>query len=750
MRLMSVRHRRVVAVVVALGFTGLAVSAATAGPPPAAPHPVDRSAPPPGAAGTDPIVDTDVPGPTVETLTGTVGGDAGGATSHPVVVDEPALLRLTLHRVDPASEPASEVVLSLDDPTGTTVARTPGRMPTGVLLVEAATPGTWHAGLRAAAGATGYTLTVERFTLPTFATRATVMRGEVGPGSRSAVHPLPVAAGSRLKVVLRWPDRTADLDLAVRGPAGTRGGQARSALLRPEVAVVDALGGGTWAFTVRARRGSSAYTLRVTVADQPAGLLAADVAASSGIDTTPTLSWRPSVADVDADGRDDLLFNRHWEAPATLYRNTDAGFVRDAAGSFSTSDRHDCAWGDVDRDGDLDVYCTVGANLGDVVKRNELWLQQPDGTFADAAEAWGVTDPLGRGRAAVLFDVDNDGWLDLFVGNSFPRNDGQPSSNRLWRNDGGRQLVPAPELGVDTEVGGRCAQAGDYDRDGWTDLLLCGQEHLVLLRNDAGRGFVDVTAEVGLVAWAADAVLADVNGDGRLDVVDVTPAALRERLNRAGRYGRVTVVRALTGGAGLAVGDASGDGRPDLFVVQADPAAPDMLLINDGSGRRWTDVPLPAAPGGLGEAAAALDADADGLDDFVVTNGAERVRGVTQLLTMFGVPQDPAVRATDDSATLRADRLLPVRVLDNDSPGFVPALVAVLDAPASGTAAVQPNGAIAYEPAEGWSGSDRLVYSACDRAGACDTATVAVTVEPSPAEPPPPQPPEPPEPPPAP
>ena len=101
------------------------------------------------------------------------------------------------------------------------------------------------------------------------------------------------------------------------------------------------------------------------------------------------------------------------------------------AGLALDQDFHGCAWGDYDEDGDLDLYQTVGAEGGMGLKSN--FLYRNDGpTFTDVAEAAGVTDPPGRGRSAAWLDYDNDGNLDLFVGNA-ARADGP---NALFRNLG--------------------------------------------------------------------------------------------------------------------------------------------------------------------------------------------------------------------------------------------------------------------------------------------------------------------------
>ena len=67
-----------------------------------------------------------------------------------------------------------------------------------------------------------------------------------------------------------------------------------------------------------------------------------------------------------------------------------------------------------------------------MTKANELWLQTRNGAFTSVQGAWGAADRWGRGREPALFDANNDGYLDLFVGNHYPRPDGRSTRNRFY------------------------------------------------------------------------------------------------------------------------------------------------------------------------------------------------------------------------------------------------------------------------------------------------------------------------------
>ena len=125
------------------------------------------------------------------------------------------------------------------------------------------------------------------------------------------------------------------------------------------------------------------------------------------------------------------------------------------------------------------------------------------------------------GAAVAVADFDRDGWLDVYVTNS--RED---SANRLYRNAGdGTFADVAGAVGV-ADVNRRAtgvsqgAVWGDYDNDGWEDLLLYKYGRPELFRNQEGRAFVAVGAQAGLPAWvnANSATWLDYDRDGYLDL----------------------------------------------------------------------------------------------------------------------------------------------------------------------------------------------------------------------------------------
>ena len=266
------------------------------------------------------------------------------------------------------------------------------------------------------------------------------------------------------------------------------------------------------------------------------------------------------------------------------------------------------------------------------------------------------------GGGAALFDMDNDGFLDLYLvqsGSLF----GKPTKagNRLYRNKGNGTFEDVTEQsGAGIGGYGMGVTAGDFDNDGYTDLYVTGFGHNVLLKNDGHGRFLDVTARAGVPSsgWSTSAAFIDYDGDGALDLFvahylnwkvsaeiecysltgtpdycspasyDLPSASTLYRNNGNGTFTDVSaqsgLLSAVGNGLGVVPGDFDGDGRIDIFV--ANDRTPNHLWMNQGSGR-FKESALAMgcaldqdgiAKSGMG--VYAVDADDDGDLDLLVVN----------------------------------------------------------------------------------------------------------------------------------
>lgn len=262
------------------------------------------------------------------------------------------------------------------------------------------------------------------------------------------------------------------------------------------------------------------------------------------------------------------------------------------------------AAGDVDNDGDVDLYVT---NLGS----NQLLRNNGDGTFTDVTAESQADDP-NWSTSASFFDYDRDGWLDLFVANyvryssdDFPkcyspssRRDycgpaaHKPAPDRLFRNLGGAVFEDVTlRAGLSREFGaGLGVVSGDFNRDGWVDLYVA---------NDGLPNQLWINRKNG--TFVNEALLSGV------------------ALNRMGKA---------EAGMGVDAADFDGDGDEDLFVSHLNGET-NTVYVNDGDGNfedRSIETQLAAASFPYtGFGAGWVDYDNDGRLDVLVLNGEVRI-----------------------------------------------------------------------------------------------------------------------------
>jgi tetratricopeptide (TPR) repeat protein len=364
------------------------------------------------------------------------------------------------------------------------------------------------------------------------------------------------------------------------------------------------------------------------------------------------------VDDFDGDGRLDIVTTTFDpQGPAVFYRNVSApggGLAFEDASASSRLDDQlgglNCVGADYDDDGDLDVLILRGAWLFDDGRiRNSLVRNNGDGTFTDVTRAAGLADPARPTQAAAWGDYDNDGDLDVFIGNESRaewETTGGDYPSQLFRNDGdGTFTDVAAAVGVTNDRYCKGVAAGDYDNDGDLDLYVSNIGPNRLYRNNGDGTFDDVATALGVTrpddrsfaAW-----FMDYDNDGWLDLfvaafdasvddvaadhLGVPHGATAPCLYRNAGDGTFTDVTAEAGldhawlPMGANFGDLDNDGWLDVYLATGEPdyqaLMPNVMLRNDG-GRRFQDVTTSGGFGHLqkGHGVAFADLDEDGDQD---------------------------------------------------------------------------------------------------------------------------------------
>ena len=285
----------------------------------------------------------------------------------------------------------------------------------------------------------------------------------------------------------------------------------------------------------------------------------------------------------------------------------------------------DASLADLDGDGDLDVFLASDADVG---APNRVWMNDGNGHFADSQQELGNF----ASASVTLGDIDGDGDVDAFVGNSWPhpavRNPPAPA-DKVWLNDGNGMFADSGQfLG---EMRTRDVALGDLDGDGDLDAISAtqGDGNAVWLNDgsgnfSSGRVFGSDGEDVG---HRITLELGDVDLDGDLDaMITSAQAGVKVFLNDgSGRFragGRFDA----SGNEGLALGDLDNDDDLDVLLVSYE--SPTQVWLNDGQGN-FLDSKQPLGTA-RGAAVSVGDFDGDGdLDAFVVNHALRTDDGWT-------------------------------------------------------------------------------------------------------------------------
>jgi len=355
-----------------------------------------------------------------------------------------------------------------------------------------------------------------------------------------------------------------------------------------------------------------------------------DVTEKAGV-TGTGYGFSGSAADFDKDGDLDLYVLNY--GPNTFYRNNGDGTFTDITEKTGLGDplwSLSAPWLDYDNDGDLDVYVGNYLEYDDGKFRayyaaagypgplsysgqqDHLYRNNGDGTFTDVTKEAGMVNPEGRAMSAVATDLNNDGYMDIYVAND-------AMENYYYENRGNgtfeeKALFEGLAFGQHGQgVSSMGPMPGDIDRDGYLDIFIPDMDYGSLLMK-RGKLYEDLVDSSNLAVicgqftgWGAiffdfdndswldlfvsngdahheypeDPVLAKNNGKGAF--VDIA--------RQAGEYFQHKYVARGSAGA-----DFDNDGDIDLLVLHLN-STPALLRNDGGNKNNWLKIDARAAGG---------------------------------------------------------------------------------------------------------------------------------------------------------
>ena len=333
-----------------------------------------------------------------------------------------------------------------------------------------------------------------------------------------------------------------------------------------------------------------------------------------------------AIADFNNDGLADIYFTSNRESNKLYLNKGDFKFedITDKAGVQGKGNwKTGVTIADVNGDGWLDIYvCEVG-KYKSLHGRNELFINNGNGTFRESAKDYGL-DAEGFNTQSVFFDYDHDGDLDLFLVNhsvhstdTYVKSEArlvknEVSGDKLFRNDGKHFTEVTDQAHIYSSIigYGLNVSIGDLNNDGWDDIYVTNDFHEndYYYLNQQDGTFREINAEAfgheSRFSMGSD--IADINNDGWLDIITLDMLSADEKVLKS----------------------SAGDDPLEIFNYKLsygyhNQYSRNCLQLNTDGGKKFSDVALYAGVAATDWSWSPLiaDFDNDGIKDLFVSNG---------------------------------------------------------------------------------------------------------------------------------
>jgi tetratricopeptide (TPR) repeat protein len=316
-------------------------------------------------------------------------------------------------------------------------------------------------------------------------------------------------------------------------------------------------------------------------------------------------------ADYNNDGFTDILVLRGaWlmefgKQPNSLLKNNGDGTFEDVtveSGILSFNPTQTATWADFNNDGWIDLFIGNETSSSDFPHASELYINNQDGTFSNMARAAGC-EKLAFMKGVISADYNNDGWPDIFIST-------MDQNKILLKNKGIKGIIPQfvnatheAHLDLDTTITFP-TWFWDFDNDGWPDIFVCGYKNRSLLTT-----YVAAEASGHPLPDASHMYLYRNNHDGTFR-------------NVSHETGLDRSVYAM----GANFGDIDNDGWLDMYLGTGNPDFQSLVpnkMFKSMGGKYFADITNAARLGNLqkGHGVAIADIDNDGDQDIFIKSG---------------------------------------------------------------------------------------------------------------------------------